>query len=418
MANPVTPAAGVAGYRNYQLETAGQIIPDVWDDYVKWDPDQARLITFLTAVNKMREVEHHRYSLWEERPIPQTVVVSGSQTGGDTTIEVVTGDGAKIAANSILLNDRTREVIRATAIIADSVTATRSFGDESGPAAAMNDGDILLILGQAYADGSGVAGIITYLDTEVFNYLQFFKEGLGVTVFGAALKRYGGKTYSDMRQTAATNHKRRIQEAFFFGQKALTTATVSMDGSNQTMTLPATGGLEEMIKTNVVDFLNTRPSWQTFMNQIAPSFEYGDNGYRSGKGIKHFFHSKDYDGLFAEWGWEKVRYVDVNMESPEIKGLGIKARKIVTPHGDLVLHPIYDFQLTPTHRGYGFIVDPAHIRCAFLKASEGMPSGKTYLRQHVETPGTAGRRDQFEAIMGLDVELEASHTLVKGLQVS
>lgn len=395
-------------------------MPDVFPEYIRWDPDQARLVTMLMGFKKMREVHNVRFSLWEERPIPQTIRVNGAQTDIDTAIEFATGTGLPATLGMLLLVDSTREILRVTVPGADAATVTRSFGDNSGPAAAIPDGDTLLLIGTAFADGAGRGTPISYLDTEKFNYTQRITEDIAVTRQGAMTKLYGGKNYTDVRETATTNHKRKIQNALCFGQLASTTESVTLDGTAQTMNLRATSGLEEQIVTNVFDLANTRPSWKAFMQLIKPAFIYGDNGYQKSKGDKHAFLSMDWMLLFSEWGWDKVQYNDVNTESSEIKGLGVSVRKLNFPYGSLFLHPMFEFENTPSHRGLMFILDLAHIGVAYTAAAEGFPSGKPYLKKDIQDNGLKdeAKHDQLAADLGLHFEIEAAHGIVKRLGLS
>ena len=97
--------------------------------------------------------------------------MSGSQTSGDTQIELVTAaDYKKFATGTVVKNTRTDEIIKVTATASGVLTVLRGQGGTSP--ASMNNLDNLLIIGTAYEEGASVPEAVSFDPSVVTNYTR------------------------------------------------------------------------------------------------------------------------------------------------------------------------------------------------------------------------------------------------------
>src|SRR6266542_3785500 len=130
---------------------------------------------------------------WFTKGLPQqSVIVSGAQTDSDTNIEI-TAAFKGIKKGHSLYNVRTGEVVWVTADPVDPWTTIVVSRGKGSVAAAMNDLDVLLIIGSHYMEGDPAPTAISYDPAVAFNYCQIFRNTIFLTKTGIATELRTGK---------------------------------------------------------------------------------------------------------------------------------------------------------------------------------------------------------------------------------
>lgn len=210
------------------------------------DPDVSQFATMLMRVAR-RPAESTKVEWIEDELFPRLSSVSGSQTNIDTAIEVAAGQGAYFRANDLVRNARTGEGFFVVSVATDALTVTRGLGRVS--AQAMNDGDQLLIIGNASAQGATLGTRKATKRVAQYNYTMIQRNPYGFTRSLMASRLYGGSEPMKERKKKQTEHKRAIEYTLFWGTRALNVSGAQPNGQ--------AGGLYEFVTTNVKNAAGT-----------------------------------------------------------------------------------------------------------------------------------------------------------------
>lgn len=328
---------------------------------------------------------------WFEKGLPsQTAVVSGSQTSGDTQIELVTAaDYKKFKPGHAVLNTRTLEIVWVTAVASGVLTVIRGKGST---AASMNNLDTLLIIGSHHEEGGSTPEAVSYDPSVVSNYTQIFRTALDVTNTAKATNiRYAdGQYIKEAKREALEIHSIEMERAFTWGGSV-------EDTSSGPQTNRTTKGLINFISTNVQDFSDSVSisTWETFLEGV----------FKNGSSEKL--------GLFGARAINVLNqlaraHYTVNAV-PKDSTYGMNLTEYVTPFGSLMIkqHPllsnISDFQ------DWGFILDPKNVKYRYLRGRD------TQYLENRQSPGDDATKNEFLTECGLELNHESSHGVCKNM---
>ena len=396
--NPRSAPTLVTGLRPSTAETANRIIFDASDMIHRLEPEATPLITLTAGIKKRRMATQQRFDWFEVDPYPTELVVSGAQIAGDTSIEVAPGTGTRSFAAAVYVNRRTREVIRNTSTATDTMTVVRGYGGYSD---AMNDGDVLELIGTAFEDGTGFGTMKSVQSADLYNYTQIFRTQYGLTGRMQNTDLYGGNDLENQRKDQGVLHKKLIEKAFFFGRRNTVTGS--------TGPITTTNGLEAVIGTNVWDLAGQEPNQRSIVEFLEYVMKYGKGGNIGGSGsaTKYAFMSRRWLTVIEAFAHDKIRWEYVGDKE---QGIGINVGRFVTSHGSLMLTPVNIFD--GEHAGYMFIVDLNHVRYVYHQGRN------TQLLKDRQANDIDGYQEEYRTDCGLEVSLEAAHGLAKGLPVA
>jgi uncharacterized protein DUF5309 len=221
---------------------SNQRVIDMDEDIAVLDPEVSQFFTMLARVSSVPAFSS-KVEWLEDVLDPRVSSVNGAQTDSDTSIEVAAAEGDYFRANDIVRNARTGEAFTVTSVATDTLTVVRGRGRVA--AAAMNNGDQLLIVGNAAAQGATLGTRKITKKVAQYNYEQIQRNPYGFTNTLAASKLYGGPEPMQERRKKLTIHKRAIEHALFWGARALVTSGSTPQGLS--------GGLFEFNTTNIFD---------------------------------------------------------------------------------------------------------------------------------------------------------------------
>src|SRR5574341_630860 len=170
--------AVISGVGTETLTSTGQRKISMADKPEVYDNDMTKLLAILKGRKPIsKQDEFSREFNWREddRLVRNSAVV-GAQTNVELTIEVTTNTGPAgtspvFRVDDIVLCPRTREMFLVTGGAAsDIVVATRPYGTVAN--AALNNDDILIVIGNAKREGTGVRTVLMTTESKVTNYTQ------------------------------------------------------------------------------------------------------------------------------------------------------------------------------------------------------------------------------------------------------
>lgn len=306
-------------------------------------------------------------------------------TDADTSI--VVDNGNYFSAGDIVKVPRTSEVMIVTAVNngTNTLTVTRGYGVTT--AAAINDDDPLVIIGNANEEGSGKREIKTTKETEVYNFTQIFKSPFGVTNTENATEMYGGNDLSYQQKKKGIEHMVDMTRAFYFGERK-----EDFTGSKPKRT---TGGLLSFLTENNYDAGGPLTESE-FDNNIAEfAFRYGSNE-------KLMLCSGRLLSVINGWAKGKLE-VDQGA-----KNYGLNVMNYITPFGQLKL--MYDPVLEGAVYGtYGIVLDVENIKYRPLQGRD------TSLETNIQNNDEDQRIDQYLTEAGVEVRLPQTHAVITGV---
>jgi hypothetical protein len=234
-------------------------VVDMDDTISMLDPDVSQFTTMLMKVGS--SPAHSSKIEWlEDELFPRLAALAAGATNVALTLTVAAGQGAYFRVGDVGRNQATGEAFRVTAVAGDVLTVVRGLGNVA--AAAMNNGDQILIVSNASAQGATMGTRAITKRVHQFNYQQIQRNPYGFTETLLASKLYGGNPRDRERQKKAIEHKRAIEQTLFWGARAL-----DASGANP---IGFSGGIIEFLSTNVKDVNGalTKTALDTYMRDI------------------------------------------------------------------------------------------------------------------------------------------------------
>lgn len=146
--------------------------------------------TFIGLIGMGEPVDSPEYYWIEDSLLPFKVTQGAAIDAAVTSMTVATGHGVRVRVNSLLKDTSAgkSEVVRVSAISADTLTIERGYGSTSGEAHAANS--VWHIVGNPLLEGSGPQTSAHRLRSRVGNYTQIFERSLDVSGSEAVAKMH------------------------------------------------------------------------------------------------------------------------------------------------------------------------------------------------------------------------------------
>lgn len=383
--------ANVSGIRSTENINQDRRKYDVSDKLWMLDADLAVLAFFARKLNKKPVIDPE--FRWFEKSSParySAVNYATGYTSGDT--DVVVDDGSVFRAGMIVKNVATGEQMRVSSVTSNTVTFTRGFGTTS--ATTVSNDEVLVILGNANAEGGSLPTPITSQVTKVYNYTQIFREPITVTGTEESTELYaGGSDINELRREHLQLHMKDIERAFLFGERKEDTNTTSAP-------IRATGGVTSFLTTNVTSDSNGTLTESEFEAWIANVFKKGGDK-RMGL-LSPLLAS-------AVNSWAKGKLVMY----PKDKTYGIAVSQYLSIHGalDFVIERM--FSENSTWNGYALAFDMNNVGYRYLNGNG--KSRDTKLLKDRQAAGEDEVAEEYLTEAGLFLADEARHGWLKGV---
>jgi len=381
-------ATMVTGDRAPQNTLSARLIADVSKTIYLYQPTSNPFTAILGHMRNRRKATQYRFDWIEKDEYPRAATVVSD---GATTITFGTNEGKRFPIYSVLLNTRTRESVLVTTAADSAPTVTRAIGSSQQTMVA---GDTCILTRVVAEDGATIGTLKSIKEAGVYNYTEIQRRPFGWTGRQANTDYYGGSDVALERKVAGIEHAKDIENMFLFGGRHTMTGTNVRSFS---------GGLEYFIKSNVWDLNGVKPTERTFVEFLEEAMRWGKGGRQNGSGTKYLFHS-------ARWGteiefWAKDRLITKTLE--KVAGLHIK--KYVTTHGTIMLvtTPVLDYN----HPDMALLIDLNHIRYVYHQGRDSK------LLKGRQGNSADAREEEYLSDIGVEVQLEGSHAILKGLPV-
>lgn len=221
-------------------------------------------MTALTGDSKAKSSTHGYFS---KTLVFSRMTMTAAALVGDTALTVASTTG--IVKGMVLMNLRTSETVRILTVpSATGVTVTRQFGRIA--AAAVNDTDVWIAIGNAHEEGSPRPSARSIQAVYVSNFTQIWRNAWALT--DTARASYAEQGYSNItenKRDCMDFHSIDIESSLFFGQPYMST----FNGQP----IHATQGIVDAIKQYApgnVDAAPAETSYDDIVDMLLPAWQY------------------------------------------------------------------------------------------------------------------------------------------------
>lgn len=392
------------GMRRIDTIATSQRAIDLHKEILLLEPEAAPITVVLKQINQggRRRAAIDTKIRWHNDELEDRLdAANGAQTSTSTSIVVDTG--ALFAADDLVYIPRTTEVVLVTAVTTNTLTVVRGVG--ASTAAAINDNDVLYVIGTADEEGDTSPAARAEDPVEVVNFTQIFKHTVHQS--GSLLSSSNLSSPHDWdhwRRKTGIEHLKDIELAFILGSPAENESPGSGKGNRRT-----TGGLLHFLDQNVQDEAGTALTEAEFETWLRKLFRFGSQN-------RTLFASRLVVSVLNEFAQSKLQ-TTVGAET-----FGVKVFTWISPHGELkiVSHPLLEGGAGDTGQGldtYAIGVDfqRSEIAYRFLNGEGPGGSRDTHLIPNVQTPDEDARKDLWLTECGLQVGLPKLHGVLKGV---
>lgn len=365
----ITGARATAGATQINANTR---VVDMSDTIHLLDPNLAPLTAVTMKLRKAHAISPKVEWLEDDYlPSSDTLNEPGGVLAGDTTITVDNGSYFRIG--DVLKHLDSGEVLLVTGVSSNDLTVTRSVGGTA--ASAMDDADVLLIIGNANAENSLGRTLKTTQKTNEYNYTQIFRWPFGASGTLQASELYGGDDMAYQTRKAGLEHRIQMERSFLFGERSENTSGATA--------LRTCGGVIERITSNVTN-LNGNLTLSAMETWLKTLFRYGP-------AAKMLFASRDivsYLNLIAiDGGSAKLQTV------PSTRSFPLALTEYVSGHGKLyiVTHNLLE-GAGANNQSYGRWALGLDLDSIYYRYLQGRD---TQIRQHIEENDRDGRVDEY-----------------------
>ena len=355
--------------------------------------EQKAPLNALIAGMKKEKTDDSEFN-WFEKSSPARYTQVDYSTGyGTTDTTLVVDDSSMFRADDLIRDEATDEVMRVTAdpVSATEIVVARGWGSTAANIANNED---LFVIGTAIAEGAGVRSSLYRDPSKQYNFTQIFRYPLNLTNTAKATKLRTGPAYSEMKREALDMHTIDMERAVIWGVRK-----EDLTGDEPKR---STGGIIFFLSTNVTAVSGgnlTAAAWDAFLKDL----------FRFGAGEKLCFCGNHFLMVINQMA-EARGQVQLQVETDVY---GIAVVKWVTPFGTIYLknHPLFN-EITP-HSKMGLFIEPRKIKYRPLN-NNGENRDTKFLKDR-QARGEDKTTDEFLTEMGLEVEHEACHGLLKNV---
>jgi len=348
------------------------------------NPIQAALI----AAGAIAPTASEKFEWFDQSPNGRRTQINNAPDDYDETDTVLTvDDGSLFYPNALVYCEATGEVLLVDSISTNDVTVQRGIGQTTAAAESVADDAYLTIIGHGAGEGAGLGTVRAFNPSPHSNYVQTFRTPISMSGRMQRVQTLTEDEKARLRRAAFRETMSDIEQAIIRG--TMSDGETDVNGDRVT----TTGGLLEFIATNIYNVAGNI----TWDNTVA----WAEDVFAIGSPEKLCFTGPT---LLTYFGQVASDYMSMgNLE----EAIGLRVRRIETPHGVLTLVP---------HRGMkgdlanaGIVVDPEHAR---LRHTNG---GRTVLRSGVQNPDVDGSTDEWFTELGLETGTEAAHAVIKNV---
>lgn len=358
----------VNGQRSTGNIAEGILEIDMREEIMELEPESSPLL-ILSKKASPEQAVNPKFSWFEDRLNARFDTLTAEKASGETVLPVTTE--SMWAADDLMYNIRTTELVRVVSRAGANVTVVRALGST---AAAIKTTDELLRVGSAAEEGAADKPARSRNPVEISNYTEIFREPIDATATALATKnRTRPRDWDRAMNHAGIEHAKDIEYHALLGRPSLNTS-----GTNPRRT---TGGFNYFATQNITD-VGGEMTEVEFWNALTPCFRYGSSR-------KLLLCSTSFVSIIT--GYPRSKMITTQPDASMTYGIHIV--QLITPLGktlNVVSHPLFEGVELGKQ---GWIIDLANVGYKYLNGGEG--NRDTHIRPEIQAPGVDGKKDEY-----------------------
>lgn len=377
--------SGVAGLRGTGDWGTDERPKDFRESILFYNPNGTAPIFALTGKAGKKTVTDPQFFWWSE---PNTIwrgVTSGALGTTDTTVTLTASDpttttpgnvwsaATHLKQGDILLVEGTQdastftnEAILVTGVLSDTqFTVSRGAGGTTPASIPTTSG--LLLIGSAFAEGTGAPTAVARNPIKYTNYTQIFKDTYELTGTTTETFARTGNAWSNDKKRKMFDHARAIEMAILFGRPA---ETVGGNGKP----LRYMGGIRNFLPATNVTVFGAPTTVNSFLDAVEPVFNFDTEG-----GDTRIMFA----GNQAIVELNKILFATTNVRvhwDHQIKVFGLDFVEMIMPRGRILMrsHPL--LSLEPVYQKSAVIIDFASFKYVCMKGRDTLVKDDVQLK--------------------------------------
>lgn len=379
--------SGVAGLRGTGDWGTDERPKDFRESILFYNPNGTAPIFALTGKAGKKTVTDPQFFWWAEPNTLWRGVMAATLVASDTTVTINSADPTATTPGALwgtathlkpgdllmvegtadaAFSAATNELIQVQTILSDTqFTVSRGVGGTTP--AGIPTGQGLLLIGSAFAEGTGAPTAVARNPIKFTNYTQIFKDTYELT--GTVTETFArtGNAWSNDKKRKMFDHARAIEMSILFGRPAETT------GSNG-KPLRYMGGIRNFLPAGNTTIFAPAVTIPQFLDAVEPVFNFDTEGgdtrimFAGNKAIVELNKI-----LFA------TTNVRVNWEH-KIQVFGMDFVEMIMPRGRILMrsHPL--LSLEPIYNQSAVIIDFASFKYVAMKGRDTLVKDDVQLK--------------------------------------
>ena len=367
------------------------------------NPNGGTPLTALMARTGSQSTDDPEFSWWDEPVDMVRLQVNGALSDSATTVVVDSADPSTSApannwgtaqhlkAGDLLLVEPTadnatydHEIIKVSSVTnATTFVVTRSAAGTTN--AAIGDDAYLLLIGNAYEEGTGAPDAASRNPVKYFNYTQIFKDTYQLTNTALQTHARTGDPLQNDKKRKMWDHARGLEFAFLFGQKS--EATGSSGKPERTM-----GGLRSFIPAaNTTVFAGAPDTTNTFLDAVYKVFDYESPAGDTRIALCGNTFLNELNKIVKADSSTQIQFGDT------VKQFGMNLKRFIMPQGELFLrtHPLLNRH--SLYQNSCWIIDFSSLKWRPMRGRD------TKFKDNVQANDSDSRKGQWLTEGGLEV---------------
>lgn len=358
--------------------------------------------TVLNSLEKGLITENPEPQHSEDQMIPNIDRIVGAQTAVQVNLPVA--NPLYYIPGYQIFFPRTGETARVTAAPGTSpITATRAWGQTTPPAALL-DGEIVWILGDASPEGGDSRVAINTLEVPYTEFCQVIRNSIESTDVAMGTRTLGND-FEDQAEKKLMEHKRQMEYFVKLGTRDRRLETTPTGAQQWVRTM---GSLRERIQINrvLVGGIMGEGEWDAIV-ELAGQF---------GNARKLALMGGTPYRAISNFARNRLQTV------PEDESYGLRLRRY---EGDITVDIIRDRELKgDVLGGWVMIIDPDYLVPRYLFVDEGTVgvdskyTGSQYTKrvENIQPNDRAGRKDEWYSCMCVQMIQEQVHVIAEDIR--
>jgi hypothetical protein len=373
---------------------ADALVVDMDSEMRMLDADKSQFST-MTMATPSKETSREKFNWLENEFFPRLVVAEGAYTNVATSVVLEAGQGSNVRVGDVLRNMARGDALWVTAVATDTLTVVRNVGSRAAQAGV--DGDTLLIMSNAAAQGADFGQTAVLVPTLGYNYTQIFRHGVSFANTAVAVETYNAREPAHESAMKGLEQKRAIEYSGFWGARDMKTDAATGEP------VGFTGGLVEFITTNKQD-VNASLTVDYLDTFLMDALQYAEKPVIYASPLAAYQISKfNRGGMGSAWRPERT----------EVAGLKVSAFMSGVYGTEVPVVVKKDWGDFPTtldqYGGWLFIVDHGSIAWRPLR---GRSTKLLTSRQH---PGADRLSEEYLTEGGWQISNQAKHSILYGI---